>query len=577
MLDPMTSLAFSIYSGKGVHALLLGSGISFTSGITTGWDVVVDLIRKAARLEEKDCGDDPAAWYQTNYGEEPDYSKLLEMVAPSQAERQQLLRGYFEPTQEERAEGKKVPTAAHRAIAQLVAEGYIRVIVTTNFDQLMENALRELGVVPTVISSPDSIKGAKPLTQSGCTIIKVHGDYLDTRIKNTPEEVQKYTRDMNQLLKRVFDEYGLIVCGWSADWDVALRAAVESSKSRRYTMYWSAYGEPSEHAKKLCEFRDARVIKGMGADQFFTALSDKVAVLREMDAPHPLTKGMAIAALKKYLVEDKYRIKLEELVLGEADKVATTLFINPGMQRQRITLKQYETHLNLLLPLLATGGYWGKAAHRRLWLGCFQKLVTPRSSFSPCLHEHLDYYPAYLSLYVFGIAALAGNRSGNLAFVLAKGKAKDEQGGEFPLIHRMFTMLRDTALDNAIEQEDPTAPKYKLPTSRYLLIQSRKALIDLIPEESRHDELFCRFEYMVGLVISDIYQKSSNCLFGSYSGMFLNQRSLPDFVQREIDTFKERWPFLRAGLFDGSLDRLRETKIGFDEASNRVKMQLRIY
>ena len=77
------------------------------------------------------------------------------------------------------------PTKAHHAIAQLVASGAVRVVITTNFDRLIENALREARVEPTVIASDDATAGATPLVHSKCAVIKVHGDYLDARIKNT--------------------------------------------------------------------------------------------------------------------------------------------------------------------------------------------------------------------------------------------------------------------------------------------------------------------------------------------------------------------------------------------------------
>ena len=51
------------------------------------------------------------------------------------------LKAYFEPNDDERAQGLKRPTAAHRSIAELVAAGAIRVIITTNFDCLLEQAL----------------------------------------------------------------------------------------------------------------------------------------------------------------------------------------------------------------------------------------------------------------------------------------------------------------------------------------------------------------------------------------------------------------------------------------------------
>jgi hypothetical protein len=128
MIDVTTSLAFSVYSAKGVYALLLGSGISRPSGIPTGWDVVLDLIRKSAKVQGMDCGDEPAAWYELQTGKQPDYAELLESVAKTSAERGQILRAYFEPDDDARALGQKTPTAAHRSIAELVAGGYIRVI-----------------------------------------------------------------------------------------------------------------------------------------------------------------------------------------------------------------------------------------------------------------------------------------------------------------------------------------------------------------------------------------------------------------------------------------------------------------
>src|SRR5438445_4614181 len=120
MIDPLVLLAFSLYSNKGAYALLLGSGVSRAAGIPTGWEVVLDLIRKLAKLEREDCEPDPDAWFKRSHGIDPDYSKLLDAIAKTPSERQQLLRGYFEPTNDEREQGLKVPTATHRAIAQLV-------------------------------------------------------------------------------------------------------------------------------------------------------------------------------------------------------------------------------------------------------------------------------------------------------------------------------------------------------------------------------------------------------------------------------------------------------------------------
>jgi hypothetical protein len=159
MVDPVLRLALAIHANKGVYALLLGSGISRGVGIPTGWEVTLDLIRKFARLRNEDCEPEPNIWYERATGCSPDYSRLLDELTVVPAERMQLLRPYFEPTEDERSEGLKSPSKAHRAVAELVAKGYVRVILTTNFDRLMEQALADQGIQPSVIASSDSVRG----------------------------------------------------------------------------------------------------------------------------------------------------------------------------------------------------------------------------------------------------------------------------------------------------------------------------------------------------------------------------------------------------------------------------------
>ena len=87
MIDPFISLAFSLYSNPGVYALLLGSGISHSAGIPTGYEVTVDLIRKVAMLEGSTPEPDPFLWHERIHKAQPSYSRLLETLAPTRQER----------------------------------------------------------------------------------------------------------------------------------------------------------------------------------------------------------------------------------------------------------------------------------------------------------------------------------------------------------------------------------------------------------------------------------------------------------------------------------------------------------
>jgi hypothetical protein len=203
--------------------------VSRSAGISTGWEIVRHLVQKAAAADNPEDGEshalavsDPEAWWAQHCEGELGYSSLLAAIAPSSAARQGLLAEYFDATEEDRAEGRKVPTAAHNAIAELVKAGSIKVIVTTNFDRLMEQALDAVGITPQVIARPEAVGAATPLAHAEATVIKLHGDWKDLEFRNTLEELDMYPRPWNDLLTQVFNEYGLLISGWSADWDTAL-------------------------------------------------------------------------------------------------------------------------------------------------------------------------------------------------------------------------------------------------------------------------------------------------------------------------------------------------------------------
>jgi predicted ATPase len=283
MIEPTVSLSLTLEANPGTYACLLGSGVSATSGIPTGWGIIVDLVGRVARSLGEDPGDDPTAWYQARYGEEPDYSKLLDEVARTPTERARLLRSYFEPTEQERKKGLKAPTLAHRALASLAKQGVLRVFVTTNFDRLLEQALRDENIVPMVITNASDLEGASPLSVGDVTIAKVNGDYLDTRIKNTPEELAHYDPAIDAFLDRVLDEYGLIVAGWSGQWDAALIEAFHRCPSHRYSTYWAGRSAPKGSAARIMASRRGHFIQVQGADEFFTDLARRTGSLDAAD------------------------------------------------------------------------------------------------------------------------------------------------------------------------------------------------------------------------------------------------------------------------------------------------------
>ena len=301
--DALGRLAFSLSETEGTYAVLLGSGISSAAGILTGWGIAMDLIRKMAISIEEEAPDDLEDWYRRKFGKPVNYSDIVEWFGGTQAERTRLLSGYIEPDDDDIREGRKKPTPAHRAIAKLAKHGCIRVIVTTNIDHLMELALADENVHPIVVSSVDDIEGMVPLSQAQkeCIVFKVHGDYKDIRSLHTEEELKRYPKRIDDLLDQIFREFGMVVCGWSAQWDFALCGAIKRCDAELYSWFWAARGAPGVAAAELIDHRQAEVISIEDADGFFNGLRRRVERLKGVESQdlEPVKQGVAL--LQSYL------------------------------------------------------------------------------------------------------------------------------------------------------------------------------------------------------------------------------------------------------------------------------------
>lgn len=542
MIDPIQALSFSLHSNPGAYALLLGSGISQAAGIPTGWDITLELVRKLALLDDENPPD-PAVWYQRKYSKQPDYADLLDVVTQTPTERQQLLRSYWEASDSEREEGLKKPTIAHRRIADLVSKGFIRVIITTNFDRLLETALVDAGITPTVLSSADHIQGALPLVHTKCCVLKVHGDYLDTRIRNTSSELASYDPAMDAALDRILDDFGLIICGWSAEWDVALRAALIRSPSRRFALYWAVRGKLGAKASEVLERRAGSQIAIQDADTFFQRLYDQVSSLQEFARPHPLSKEMAVANLKKFLSEDKYRIQLDDLIIGEAETAKrlvdsygfTTVggpVPTPESYMTRVTA--YNGAMQTLGAMAIHAGYWSEDTQGGVWRRALELVHDLKEESGQQFHawEGLVHFPSSMLLYALGIGAV---QRGNLTLL------RELFLGETRANNRELTFAE--VLPPACAYNEDHGPAQFLigyqrhghAMNKYLHDQLRPHFLRLIPREKAYTLAFDKFEILLALAFTH-HQNRSKDNFWAPPGLWFHHPENREQVFKEIGT-----------------------------------------
>lgn len=566
MIDPLHSLAFSVQANPGVYAVLVGSGVSRSAQIPTGWEITLDFVRKLAEVAGATCGIDPARWYRESYGKEPDYSDLLDALAKTPAERQQLLRAYLEPSEEERFDGLKAPTAAHRAIANLAAKGYVRIIITTNFDRLMETALADVGVVPTVLSSPDQVHGAMPLIHTRCCVFKVHGDYLDTRIRNTPAELETYPKEFDDLLDRILDDFGLILCGWSAEWDTALRAAVERTVSRRFSHFWAVREEPGNAANRLIEHRQAQKLQIADADGFFSELGRLVEALERFSRPHPLSTDAAVASLKGYLAEPKHRIRLADLVSGEVDRVldatATPAFAlqgGPAPDTNTFTarVRAYEAACETLIAMAAVGGYWVEDWHYATWQTVLTRLATRRGEAGFNLWVESQRYPATQLLYTLGLGAVEAGERGLLFMGKLFGTTVHREYKEgkcaVELLPAFCLFERGNEPARLLEGMD----RRHAPLNDWLHALLQPRFRSFIPSESRFTYAFDRLEVLMALSYA-YYAKRGKDWYWAPPGCYGYRGDNLDRILKELrsslESLGDKSPYVRSGIFGHSAE-----------------------
>jgi SIR2-like domain len=308
-LDPIVSLSVALAEAPGTCAFFLGSGVSRDAGVPTGWEVLRSGLHRLRQLEQADdrqvSDEELDQWLVKTGREAMSYSELLAAIAPDMAVRREYLAGFFEGVE---------PGATHEALADLAAQGMIKVFVTTNFDRLLEHALQARGIEPVVIASDADLDAAVPREHAGCIVLKPHGDYLRQTIRNTPEELAQLDPGLTAELTQIFDRYGIVVLGYSGS-DEGISTLLRARRSR-YGLWWVARRQPEQQAADLIETTGGRVIGRGGAAEFLTDLRARLAVFEA----HPTGQTPAVVHEEALgLLRHGDAVGLDELLRRESN------------------------------------------------------------------------------------------------------------------------------------------------------------------------------------------------------------------------------------------------------------------
>lgn len=309
------------------------------------------------------------------------------------------------------------------------------------------------------------------------------------------------------------------------------------------------------------------------ADTFFPELAEKVFALDEYSKPHQLSAKVAAVNVKKYIVDERDRIRLHDMVIQEMEKVYRELtgenFPADGVPfsqeelRKRVAL--YESFTEILRAMMITGCYWGKESHDYLWLKCLERAANPSGPTGGSdvwLNLHL--YPALLLLYAAGIASIAAERYGFFSALLTKATRK-ENGEDQPLVLALYP---SQVMEPGVQRQLPGMEKRHTPLSDHLYNVLRVFFREILPQEIHYQRCFDQFEYLLALVHGDLAEKITGDIWGPRGCFIWRKRRRPDSIIKVIELEAEEagnsWPPLKAGLFDGQIERFQFVKSQFD-------------
>ena len=208
-------------------AWLLGAGASADAGVPTAGQLIDELlavlycsengVRHADLLREPRWQERARVFYDGRHGLPPladnaFYSAVFEKVYPDRDARARFVLDQL---------AGRSPHPGQHMLAALVAAGLAPVLITTNFDTLLEDAIRpaldpDTAARLTVLDPESATRAAFTLaTDAQPLLMKIHGDLGAVTVKNTTDELATQDELLRAATLGLLGRYGLLVAGYS--------------------------------------------------------------------------------------------------------------------------------------------------------------------------------------------------------------------------------------------------------------------------------------------------------------------------------------------------------------------------
>lgn len=241
------------------------------------------------------------------------YGFWMDAYNSSPRERQRLI--------ESLVDGCK-PSGAYIILSMLIEKGYLNNILTTNFDDFINDTLLYYTSARPRFYADDELSQYISIYSKKPNIIKINGDYRYANIKNTNEETFKLAKNMEDKLRELIQNLDLIVIGYRGS-DYSIMSVLQQVKTPDCELIWCALDENNVHwrvANLINNTDNSWFIKIKGFDDII-----KDFYLELVKTPPDLIKKATERQeeISRYVKE--YNINLQEKAVTKEEKASLVM------------------------------------------------------------------------------------------------------------------------------------------------------------------------------------------------------------------------------------------------------------
>ena len=267
--------------GNRQFAFVLGAGASATSGIPTGYELVMTWLRELQRQldphHERRAVEEWAtaasldiAGFEFARAAEF-YPEIFDMRFRGDPE-----EGYAAL---EAVMANKEPSIGYSVLAYIMSQTRHKVVITTNFDNLVANALTIFTSDYPLVCGHESLTGFIHPHMRRPLVAKIHRDLMLGPI-NDVEAVARLQKGWEPVLRDLFGVYTPIMIGYGGN-DGSLMGLLDSLRpgeiaGRLFWCYRQQGGAPNERIRQLVGKHRGALVPILGFDEFMLQLADKL-------------------------------------------------------------------------------------------------------------------------------------------------------------------------------------------------------------------------------------------------------------------------------------------------------------